>query len=44
MEKNAVLKDYSIMKTLGKGKFSKVKLAKHLPTDELVAVKMVCSV
>lgn len=38
------LSHYQFIKTLGKGRFSKVKLARHLATEEMVAVKIVSKV
>lgn len=32
---------FRLMKTLGKGNFAKVKLAKHIPTGEEVAIKII---
>jgi len=32
---------YKLIKTIGKGNFAKVKLAKHLPTDREVAIKII---
>ncbi|XP_014674209.1 PREDICTED: MAP/microtubule affinity-regulating kinase 3-like [Priapulus caudatus] len=32
---------YRLMKTIGKGNFAKVKLAKHLPTGKEVAIKII---
>ncbi|XP_043232343.1 MAP/microtubule affinity-regulating kinase 3-like isoform X16 [Amphibalanus amphitrite] len=32
---------YQLLKTIGKGNFAKVKLAKHLPTGEEVAIKII---
>ncbi|ESO11649.1 hypothetical protein HELRODRAFT_71411 [Helobdella robusta] len=32
---------YRLMKTIGKGNFAKVKLAKHIPTDREVAIKII---
>ncbi|GAU88710.1 hypothetical protein RvY_01351-2 [Ramazzottius varieornatus] len=32
---------YRLMKTIGKGNFAKVKLAKHLPTGQEVAIKII---
>ena len=32
--------DYEIIKTIGEGTFGKVKLAKNIPTNELVAIKI----
>eukprot|EP00042_Codosiga_hollandica_P043678 m.417858 g.417858 ORF g.417858 m.417858 type:complete len:227 (+) comp56620_c0_seq38:118-798(+) len=36
-----VIGDYRLGKTIGKGNFAKVKLARHLPTDAEVAIKIV---
>lgn len=36
-----VIGQYRLIKTIGKGNFAKVKLARHLPTDRLVVVKFV---
>ncbi|XP_040593004.1 sperm motility kinase X-like [Mesocricetus auratus] len=36
-----LLPDYNMMKTLGQGNFSKVKLAIHIPTVTYVAVKLI---
>ncbi|KAJ6240256.1 map/microtubule affinity-regulating kinase [Anaeramoeba flamelloides] len=33
--------DYLVGKTIGKGNFGKVKLAKHIPTNEIVAMKII---
>lgn len=41
MARETVLANYYLMKTIGKGRFSTVKLAKHVRTDELVAIKIV---
>lgn len=35
-----VVGSYRLTKTLGKGTFGKVKLAEHIPTGQLVAVKV----
>lgn len=32
---------YKLLKTIGKGNFAKVKLAKHLPTGKEVAIKII---
>lgn len=32
---------YRLLKTIGKGNFAKVKLAKHLPTGREVAIKII---
>lgn len=32
---------YRLLKTIGKGNFAKVKLAKHLPTNKDVAIKII---
>lgn len=32
---------YKLVKTIGKGNFAKVKLAKHLPTGKEVAIKII---
>ena len=32
---------YRLLKTIGKGNFAKVKLAKHLPTAKEVAIKII---
>lgn len=32
---------YRLLKTIGKGNFAKVKLAKHLPTGRDVAIKII---
>lgn len=32
---------YKLMKTIGKGNFAKVKLAKHVPTGKEVAIKII---
>jgi len=32
---------YKLLKTIGKGNFAKVKLARHLPTGREVAVKVI---
>ncbi|XP_022235430.1 serine/threonine-protein kinase MARK2-like isoform X3 [Limulus polyphemus] len=32
---------YKLLKTIGKGNFAKVKLAKHLPTGKAVAIKII---
>lgn len=32
---------YRLLKTIGKGNFAKVKLAKHLPTSKEVAIKII---
>lgn len=32
---------YRFIKTIGKGNFAKVKLAKHLPTGKEVAIKII---
>ena len=39
-KENEKLKNYILLKTIGKGTFGKVKLAKHIPTDEEVAIKI----
>jgi serine/threonine protein kinase len=41
MGRDQVLASYQLIKTLGKGRYSTVKLAKQLMTDELVAIKIV---
>ena len=33
---------YKLMKTIGKGNFAKVKLAKHMPTGQEVSRKRIC--
>ena len=33
---------YKLMKTIGKGNFAKVKLAKHMPTGQEVSRKCIC--
>ncbi|CAB3994469.1 MAP microtubule affinity-regulating kinase 3 isoform X4 [Paramuricea clavata] len=33
--------NYKLLKTIGKGNFAKVKLAKHTPTDKEVAIKII---
>ena len=33
--------EYKLMKTIGKGNFAKVKLAKHIPTGREVAIKII---
>lgn len=32
---------YKLLKTIGKGNFAKVKLAKHIPTGKEVAIKII---
>lgn len=32
---------YRLMKTIGKGNFAKVKLARHIPTGKEVAIKII---
>lgn len=32
---------YRLLKTIGKGNFAKVKLAKHVPTQKEVAIKII---
>lgn len=32
---------YRLLKTIGKGNFAKVKLAKHVPTGKEVAIKII---
>lgn len=32
---------YRLLKTIGKGNFAKVKLAKHMPTGKEVAIKII---
>lgn len=32
---------YKLLKTIGKGNFAKVKLAKHVPTSKEVAIKII---
>ena len=32
---------YRLLKTIGKGNFAKVKLAKHIPTGKEVAIKII---
>ena len=32
---------YRLLKTIGKGNFAKVKLAKHIPTGQEVAIKII---
>lgn len=32
---------YKLLKTIGKGNFAKVKLAKHVPTGKEVAIKII---
>ncbi len=39
-KENEKLKNYILLKTIGKGTFGKVKLAKHIPTKEEVAIKI----
>ncbi|ESO06193.1 hypothetical protein HELRODRAFT_160348 [Helobdella robusta] len=36
-----VIGQYRLIKTIGKGNFAKVKLARHFPTDRLVAIKII---
>lgn len=36
-----VIGQYRLIKTIGKGNFAKVKLARHLPTDRLAAIKII---
>lgn len=36
-----VLRNYTLKKTLGKGTFGKVKAAIHIPTSEMVAIKII---
>uniref|UniRef100_A0A3Q2D7K6 non-specific serine/threonine protein kinase n=1 Tax=Cyprinodon variegatus TaxID=28743 RepID=A0A3Q2D7K6_CYPVA len=33
--------NYRLLKTIGKGNFAKVKLARHIPTDREVAIKII---
>ena len=33
--------EYKLLKTIGKGNFAKVKLAKHIPTGREVAIKII---
>lgn len=33
---------YKLIKTIGKGNFAKVKLAKHIPTGHEVMVEYIC--
>ncbi|XP_046849184.1 serine/threonine-protein kinase MARK2-like isoform X2 [Xenia sp. Carnegie-2017] len=33
--------NYKLLKTIGKGNFAKVKLAKHIPTEKEVAIKII---
>ena len=40
MKSYAFLEDYEFIKTIGKGTFGKVKLAKHKLTKEQVAIKI----
>ena len=39
-ENQDCLKNYQFIKTIGEGTFGKVKLSKHLLTNELVAIKI----
>ncbi|CAG0889532.1 unnamed protein product [Cyprideis torosa] len=36
-----VIGNYKLLKTIGKGNFAKVKLAKHIPTGKEVAIKII---
>lgn len=36
-----LLGKYKLLKTIGKGNFAKVKLAKHVPTGKEVAIKII---
>lgn len=36
-----ILGKYKLLKTIGKGNFAKVKLAKHVPTGKEVAIKII---
>ena len=33
--------NYDLVKTIGQGQFGKVKLARHVITDEIVAIKII---
>ena len=39
-ENQDCLKNYQFIKTIGEGTFGKVKLSKHLLTNEFVAIKI----
>ena len=41
VESDQPIGKYRLMKTIGKGNFAKVKLAKHLPTGQEVAIKII---
>ena len=41
VESDQPIGKYRLMKTFGKGNFAKVKLAKHLPTGQEVAIKII---
>jgi serine/threonine protein kinase len=37
---STIIGNYEIIKTIGEGTFGKVKLAKNIPSNELVAIKI----
>ncbi|XP_065182870.1 serine/threonine-protein kinase MARK2-like isoform X1 [Sycon ciliatum] len=38
---DTIVGNYKLLKTIGKGNFAKVKLARHLPTNKEVAIKII---
>lgn len=41
MSEEPTIGKYKLLKTIGKGNFAKVKLAKHVPTGKEVAIKII---
>lgn len=41
MGEEPIIGKYKLLKTIGKGNFAKVKLAKHIPTGKEVAIKII---
>lgn len=39
--RDQTVKKYRLLKTIGKGNFARVMLARHMPTDSEVAIKII---
>jgi serine/threonine protein kinase len=39
--RETVVKNYKLVKTIGKGNFARVMLARHMPTNSEVAIKII---